>query len=264
MVGVTPNLQEQQPMANFRIDSTPRRIRARLGGRTVADSVEAKLVYIDGRHPEYHLPAVDVDWSSLEIDDSDPVDSQLGTHVAVKSPSRAKVGRRYVAGAAAGLVRLDFDAVEAWFEEDEQIFFHPRDPYRRVDVLESSRHVEITVAGVTVASTDRPRLVAETALPARWYIPRADVDWSLLQSSDTTSHCQYKGTADWWHVDTGTGDRLVDVAWGYERPIVEAAKLAGLVAFFAEHEAVETIIDGVVQAKPSFEPGMLNPSLQIP
>jgi uncharacterized protein (DUF427 family) len=114
-------------------------------------------------------------------------------------------------GIAKDLVHLEFDAMEAWFEEHEQIWVHPRDPYRRVDVLESSRHIDISIDGVTVASTDRPRLVAETGLPARWYIPRADVDWTVLQASMTDSYCQYKGAADWWNVAIDGHETIV---WG--------------------------------------------------
>ena len=132
-----------------------------------------------------------------------------------------------------------------------------------VDVIESGRHIEITVNDEVIASSDRPRLVTETGLPARWYIPRIDVEWAMLKSSTTTSGCQYKGLAQWWHVTTADADQLGDVVWGYERPVAEASKLAGLVAFYAEHAAVETWLDGVQQAKPVVAAGALNPSLNL-
>lgn len=250
-------------MTVIRIDPTPRRIRARLGAVSVADSTKAKLVYVEGRHPEYFVPVDDVDWNLLQTTTTNVTTAELGTSHPVTSPDNASIGRSYIDGLAEGLVHLDFDAMDAWFEEEEQIWVHPRDPYRRVDVLESSRHIDVTVNGVSVASTDRPRLVAETGLPARWYIPRSDVDWSLLQVSDTHSYCQYKGLADWWNVAVDGQDTLVDIVWAYERPAPEATKLAGLVAFYAEHEAVDTTVDGQPLITPGFETAMFNPSLHL-
>jgi uncharacterized protein (DUF427 family) len=168
-----------------------------------------------------------------------------------------------VTGQAAGLASFDFDAMDAWFEEDEQIWFHARDPFRRVDVIESSRRIEITVGGKVVASSSRPRLVTETGLSERWYVPRIDVDWSQITSSETSSGCQYKGIANWWHVSQEGSDQLVDVVWGYERPIPEAGKLAGLVSFYAEHAAVETYIDGILQTKPVIDGTAISPSLNL-
>lgn len=255
----------RETAAQIRIGTTAKRIRAQLAGMTVGDSVRARLAYVTGHHPEYLLPVDDIDWTALEggIGDDVPArDDMLGSWTPLRAAG-ATIGRRYHDGAASGLVCFDFAAMGAWFEEDEQIFFHPRDPYRRVDVTESSRRVEITVDGHLVAATDRPRLVTETALPARWYVPRTDVDWALLSESGTTSACQYKGVADWFHVDLPGGERLADVAWGYERPVPEAPKLAGLVAFYAEHSAVETTVDGIAQTSPSFDPSWINPSLGI-
>ena len=153
--------------------------------------------------------------------------------------------------------------MNAWFEEDEQIWFHARDPFRRVDVTESSRLVEITVDGLVVARSQSPRLVTETGLPKRWYIPRIDVDWIQMRSSGTTSSCQYKGVANWWHLCQDDSGQLADVVWGYERPVPEASKLAGLVSFYAEHAAVETSVDGVIQPKPVIKGTAISPSLNL-
>lgn len=251
-------------MHQTRIDHTPRRIRVRLDNTIVADSITARLIYATGRHPEYAIGATDVDWNRVEVGDADHRDELLGEYRTIRSAGSGEpVGRIYTSGPADQLVQFDFAAMDAWFEEDEQIWVHARDPFRRVDVLESSRHVEVTVDGLVVAATDRPRLVAETGLPARWYIPRADVDFSMLAPSDTESTCQYKGIAAWFHVDAPGHDRLADVAWGYEQPVVDASKLTGLVAFYAEHASVETYVAGIAQPKPEFEVGWLNPSLGL-
>lgn len=248
-------------MNAYRIDDTPRRIRARLGTATVLDSTAAKLVYLEGRHPEYHAPLSDLDPTVFRVDASRSSTDPLGTRRPLVDDDGKEVGHAYVEGPASGLVRVDHDAVDAWLEEDEQMTGRPRDPFRRVDVLESSRHVEIRVDGELVAATHRPRLVTETGLAPRWYIPRADVDWSRMERSETTSRCQYKGEAEWWSIRPAGGESLVDVAWGYERPLPEAPKLAGLVAFYAEHDSVRTTVDGVVQEVPAFRPVMLNPAL---
>jgi uncharacterized protein (DUF427 family) len=248
----------------LRIDRTAKRIRVVLAGEIVADSVRANLAYATGRHPEYLLPEEDIEWGTVDVEDATPDSDLIGLHNPLRSRNHeGTIGRRYVDGSAAGLVSFEFDKMDAWFEEDEQIWFHPRDPYRRVEVIESSRSIEVTVDGRLLADSERPRLVTETGLPERWYIPRVDVDWTQLAPSTTSSGCQYKGEANWWHVDADGGDRLADVVWGYERPIPEASKLAGLVAFYAEHAAVETYIDGVRQPKPRLDTGALNPSLGL-
>jgi uncharacterized protein (DUF427 family) len=252
------------PVSEIRVDPTAKRIRVFLGGALLADSTTARLAYATGRHPEYLIPAADVAWTGLEMDGVDCGQDMFGPYRSIREKEGAQeVGRRYSGGPAADYASFVFECMDSWFEEDEQVWFHPRDPFRRVEVTESSRHVEIAVNGQTVARSDRPRLVTETGLPARWYLPRSDVDWSKLTPSTTTSGCQYKGLADWWHVRTDDSDQLADVVWGYERPVPEASKLAGLVAFYAEHAAVETSVDGTTQPNPVLSAGALNPSLGL-
>lgn len=247
-----------------RIDDSPKRIRVFFAGEPLADSMSARLGYVTGEHPEYLLPVTDVVWNHAVVDDTDGGDSPLGQYRAIRPEAGGReIGRCYTGGHASGLASFDFGLMDGWYEEDEQIWFHARDPFRRVEVVESSRLVEVSVNGRLVASSSRPRLVTETGLPERWYIPRIDVDWAQLAPSGTTSGCQYKGLADWWHVRQAGTDRLADVAWSYERPVPEAGKLAGLVAFYAEHAAVETSINGVVQPRPVIDRTAINPSLNL-
>jgi uncharacterized protein (DUF427 family) len=251
----------------IRLDETPRRIRARLGGNTVLDSHDAKLLYAEGRHPTYVVPVDDLHQPSLQVLPTTATDTEtehpLGPTRSILTTDGTAVGVVFDHQLLAGLAEVSFEAMDQWLEEDEEIYFKPRDPYRRVDVLESSRHVEIRVGGQVVARTDRPRMVAETGLPARWYLPRVDVNWEYLVGSSHRSYCQYKGEAEWWHVQLPGGERIDDLVWGYERPAPEAPKLAGLVAFYGEHKSVETIVDGAAQPRPSFEPSWLNPGLTI-
>jgi uncharacterized protein (DUF427 family) len=137
--------------------------------------------------------------------------------------------------------------MDAWFEEDEEIFVHPRSPETRVQILPSSRHVVVAVAGLVVAETRRPTFLHETRLIRRTYVPKLDVRLDLLTPTDTTSRCPYKGTARYWSVRPEIAD-AVDVAWSYPTPLPESAPVAGLVAFYDER--VDLTIDGVPQERP--------------
>jgi uncharacterized protein (DUF427 family) len=144
-------------------------------------------------------------------------------------------------------VRFDWWAMDAWFEEDEEVFVHPRSPYTRVDILRSSRSVRIEVAGVVVAETIRPTFLFETGLPRRTYIPKLDVRMDLLDPTTTATMCPYKGTARYWSVRAG-GAVHTDLAWSYDAPFRESAPIAGLVAFYDEH--VDVFVEGGRQARP--------------
>ena len=141
-----------------------------------------------------------------------------------------------------GYAVLDFGAFEEWYEEDERLVGHPRDPFHRVDVRKSSRHVRIELDGRLLAESSRPTLVFETNLPTRFYLPRGDVEAELRPSARRT-RCPYKGEASYWSLDAGD-----DLAWSYERPLPDATELAGLVAFFDER--VDVIVDGERRARP--------------
>jgi uncharacterized protein (DUF427 family) len=146
-----------------------------------------------------------------------------------------------------GYTRIQWDGVDAWFEEDEEVFKHPRDPYHRVDVRDSSRHVRVIVDGVVVAESTRPRLLFETGLPTRYYLPKLDVRMDLLSPTTTASVCPYKGEAEYWSITTN-GTTHSDLVWGYRDPIPEAFKIAGLVCFY--NEKVDIEIDGQLAGRP--------------
>jgi uncharacterized protein (DUF427 family) len=137
--------------------------------------------------------------------------------------------------------------MDHWYEEDDEVFVHARDPFNRVDVLSFSRHVRIDVDGVCVAESRRPWLLFETGLPTRYYLPQADVRMDLLRPSDKVTACPYKGRASYYSVDVG--HRIVpDLAWTYTFPIPEQPKIAGLIAFF--DEKVDVWVDGERQGRP--------------
>jgi len=150
----------------------------------------------------------------------------------------------------AGYLAFHWNLMDAWLEEDEEVFVHARNPYGRVDVLESSRHVQVVIGGETVADTRRARFLFETGLPTRYYIPKLDIRMDRLRPSETRTACPYKGrTTAYWTATAGTNTGK-DVAWSYGAPVPECAKIANLVAFFNERVDA-TYVDGVKQDRPT-------------
>lgn len=137
--------------------------------------------------------------------------------------------------------------MDAWFEEDEEVFTHPRDPYTRADILPSSRHVRIEVDGVTVAESSKPTLLFETGLPARYYLPKTQVRMDLLTPTDRSTHCPYKGSAKYWSIQNGDAAHE-NVAWSYRTPLPESQRVAGLICLY--NERVDIYVDGVLQQRP--------------
>jgi uncharacterized protein (DUF427 family) len=237
-----------------RLEHGHKRVRTYLGGELVADSSTPVLVWEVPYYPAYYLPAGDV------------VDGHLiPTGTVSHSPSRGdalhftvKAGGKEAVDAAwtypespieelRTLIRFDWHAMDAWFEEDEEVFTHPRDPYTRIDPLASSRHVQVDVNGVRVADSRRPTILFETGLPPRYYLPKTDVRMDLLVPTDSATSCPYKGTARYWSVQVG--DELVpDLAWSYPTPLPESIKVAGLVSFY--NERVDLRVDDVLQERP--------------
>lgn len=230
---------------------TPKRIRIRFGDTWLADSLRAKLLREKGHLPVYYFPREDIRTDLLE-----PSDRR--THCPRKGDATywtIKVGDRIAENAgwsydtpleqAQSLkdhVAFYWDKVDAWFEEDEEVRVHPHDPYHRIDVLRSSRHVKVMLAGEIVAESHRPTLLFETGLPARYYLPRVDVRLDLLVPSHTSSECPYKGEAEHYSVRTGNEQRD-DLLWSYPFPRAEALGIAGLFCFY--HEKIDGFfVDG--------------------
>src|SRR3954449_7606312 len=249
----TPTAEPTTPRGRIRLENGAKRVRAFLGGEVVADSARPVLVWEVPYYPAYCVPLADVR-AELNSDGG-----------SVHSPSRGdartytvRAGDAEAPGAALryedspieelrDLVRLDWHAMDAWFEEDEEVFTHPRDPYTRVDILASSRRVRVEVDNETVAESSNPRLLFETGLPVRYYLPKTHVRLDLLIPAETVTHCPYKGRAEWWSVRTPNAVRE-DLAWSYRTPLPESQKIAGLVAFY--DEKVDIYVDGVRQERP--------------
>ncbi len=146
-----------------------------------------------------------------------------------------------------GYVSFVWKAMDAWFEEDEEVYVHARDPYTRIDSLVSSRNIRVEVDGVVVAESDRAKFLYETGLPTRYYLPKTDVHFENLTATDSETACPYKGTARYWSDDVN-GQSHSDVVWGYDAPLKESMEVAGMVAFY--NEKLDIYVDGVLEDRP--------------
>lgn len=235
------------------VEPVPRRVRALVDGRTVVDTTRALYLWEWPYYPQFALPAADVD-PAVVVEEGEVTTSfgrGVGLGLRTAGGVRPGVGLRYVEAdppAIVGHVRLEWSALEAWFEEDEQVVVHPRNPYVRVDALRSTRSVRVECDGVLLAASPAPVLVFETGLPTRYYLDPTAVDRTRLRPSGTVTDCPYKGrTSAYWSVDTGDAVHA-DLAWTYAHPAPGLAAIAGLVAFYDER--VDVTVDGVPQARP--------------
>ncbi|MEV4596889.1 DUF427 domain-containing protein [Amycolatopsis sp. NPDC049253] len=230
------------------VEPVPRRIRAVLGGETVLDTTRALYVWEWPYYPQYYIPVADVTPGVL-VDENHRQRLKRGTarRQTLKAGDEVKTAaaRLYGADAGAGLadhVRFEWTALDAWFEEDEQVFVHPRNPYTRVDALRSTRHVRVALEGRTLAESSSPVLLFETGLPTRYYLNRTEVDFSHLVPTSTVTECPYKGTTTgYWSVRTG--DVLhQDLAWSYDFPTRSLSAISNLICFY--NEKVDLFVDG--------------------
>jgi len=226
----------------IRVQQSAKRVRAYLAGELVADTKTPFLVWEWPYYPTYYFPMGDVraDLAPAGRAEHSPSRGEGQVyHVKVAGAGADGAALRYLDSpieALRDLVRLDWNSMTEWFEEDEPVYVHPRDPYTRVDV-----------DGVTVADSRQPRILFETGLPPRYYLPLTDLRMDLLRPTDTQTHCPYKGTASYWSVDTGQAVHT-DVVWLYRTPLPESQKVAGLACFY--NEKVDIVLDGERQERP--------------
>jgi uncharacterized protein (DUF427 family) len=230
-----------------------KRVRAYLAGELVADSTRPVLVWEWPYYPVYYLPVADMRAELIPAGATEHSPSRGEAqlyHVKVATATAEAAARRYPGSPLEqlrDLIRIDWDAMSEWFEEDEPVYTHARDPHTRVDILASSRHVRVEVDGVTVADSRQPRILFETGLPPRYYLPLTDVRMDLLRPSATQSHCPYKGTAGYWSVDTGR-QLHEDIVWIYRTPLPESQKIAGLACLY--NEKVDLYLEDAAQERP--------------
>jgi uncharacterized protein (DUF427 family) len=255
----TPAATPQMKIGPLVLESSPRWIRAKIADVTVADSKRVLLLWQEGKVlPVYFFPRDDVrtdllrpseyplpedyhelaSYWALDLD-GQVIENAAWTYPTVAPPADEWVGK-YVA--------LRWNAMDAWYEEEERVLGHPRDPYHRVDTRESSRHVRVVLDGQTLADSRRPRLVFETGHPTRYYLPPEDVWMDLLTPSETRTLCAYKGEGSYWSANVGDKVRE-DVAWSYPDPLPDNPQIRGLVCFF--NERAEIYVDGEELERPT-------------
>jgi len=230
------------------VEPVPRRVRAILAGETVVDTTRARYVWEKPTYPQYYIPVEDVRPELLVAEQKAEQSSRGTAHVhglqvgGTHRPSGARLLRESPIPGIANTVRFEWAALDAWYEEDEQVFVHPRSPYTRVDALRSTRRVRIERDGTVLAESSAPVMVFETGLPTRYYINRTEVDFSHLIPSDTVTECPYKGaTGGYWSARVG-GRIHRDVAWCYEFTTRQLLPIAGLIAFY--NERTDVFLDG--------------------
>jgi uncharacterized protein (DUF427 family) len=223
-------------------EASPKRVRVMAGGKTIGDTLSAGLLFETGYRPVYYLPRSDVRMDLL-------TPSQHRTHCPYKGDAsywHLDLGHHRVENAVWSYedplpemaqikhyMAFYQDKVDHWFEEDEEVFGHPRDPHHRIDVRPSSRRVRVIFAGETVAETIHGLFLFETGLPTRYYIPPADVRMDLLEKTRTQTICPYKGTASYWSIRVG--DKYAkDAVWGYLEPLADCPRIAGHLCFYPE------------------------------
>jgi uncharacterized protein (DUF427 family) len=227
------------------VEPVPRRVRALLGTETVLDTTAARYVWEWPFYPQFYVPLADVAPGVL-VDEGVDKRRKIGPvrqyGLVVDGEKRSAAAWAPTSGELEGTVHLEWAALDAWLEEDEQVFVHPRNPYTRVDALRSSRAVRVELDGVLLAESSSPVLVFETGLPTRYYLPRPALRLGALEPSETVTECPYKGrTSAYWSVRIG--DTLHrDLAWSYDFPTRQLLPIAGLVAFY--NEKVDITLDG--------------------
>jgi uncharacterized protein (DUF427 family) len=246
----TVNYDIDGPAHKLLMQPFPRRVRAEFAGRTVIDTRRGALLHETAILPQLYVPEEDIDATAF-------VPTEHSTHCPFKGDASYRslvVGDRTVENALwtyekpietaswlVGHVALYWSAADAWYDEDEPVAFHLPDPYHRVDIRRSSRHVQVFAGDELVAESRSPLVLSETALPNRYYLSPADARVAL-EPTTTRTGCPYKGEASYWTVKLPDGSELTDAAWGYPKPLPESSAFTGRVAFL--HDGLRTVVDG--------------------
>lgn len=232
------------------LEEWPRRMRAVFNGRAILDSRRGKLLHQAGSFPVHWFPADDIDRDLLvPAGSSEPGsdgDTRQRFDVRVGSQTAREAATAIIAAGSDGPpltdhLSIEFSAMDRWFEEDEPLYAHARDPYHRVDVRASSQKVVARIDDTVLAETARPKLLFETSNPVRHYLPFADVNIGYLQRSDTVSECPYKGDGQHWNVVID-GRQVDNAAWSLPHPLPEGLAAAEHVCFYPDKVTVE--VDG--------------------
>jgi uncharacterized protein (DUF427 family) len=244
---------------------SPRRVRVMFNSRTIADSRRMFLLRQHGFLPIYYFPRDDVDEACLAACDWTTQSPYKGTaryFDVVAGERRAEAAAwtypttRAGSPDTRGTVGFDFHSMDAWFEEDEQIFVHARDPYLREETWTTTRHIQAFVDGLLVAESRQAVMLRETTKFERYYFPPGDVRLDLLRPSETYSMCPYKGRATYY--DLHADDTIQrDICWTYRYPLPDIRRVAGHICFWMEKPAISFTVDGVTDPARARRPGSI-------
>jgi uncharacterized protein (DUF427 family) len=232
----------------IRAEISPKWIRVKFGSEFIADSKRVVTVTETGKLPIYYFPLADIRNEQLIKSDKRTVNPNKGEAIYW----HIKVGDNVIENAAwsfpnppekssviSGFVSFVWNKADAWYEEEEEVFVHARDPYSRIDSIPSFRHVQIIIDGEIVADSKRSVILYETGLTPRYYLPKGDIKLDLLIPTQTQTQCPYKGFASYWSVSIN-GKEYKDVVWSYIGPLPEVNEIKGLLSFY--NEAVDTLL----------------------
>lgn len=244
------DLQDVAPKHILYLEDVPKRIRGVIAGKTIVDTRRGKMLHETGQFIQWYVPLDDVRTDLLEPSDRQTTDPAKGeaSFFTLRVGDRAEVDAAWTfsqpspeMSLLSDLVAFAFDRLDSWFEEDEEIIGHPRDPYHRFDCRRTSEHVVVRVGGETVAETRRAVKLFETSIPPRYYIPFDDVKPESLTPSTTRGFCPYKGKEAYYTVHAGK-TTIPDGAWIVYEPFGEAIAVVGHISFWGE--GTEVYADG--------------------
>ncbi len=243
------------PDYTVRLEPSPRRVRVMFGGETIVDTTRAVLMYETRHYAVYYFPLSEIRAELMTRTDEKTFCPFKGeaSYWSISAGGRTAENAIWCyetpfdeVPELAGYAAFYWDRMDHWYEEDEEIFVHARDPYKRIDALPSSREVRVVLGGETVAESTRAHFLYETGMPTRYYLPAEDVRMDLLKPSETRSGCPYKGQAVYWSANVGGGTRE-DIVWSYPDPTPEGARIKDLMCFYNENVDAILVADEAVE-----------------
>jgi uncharacterized protein (DUF427 family) len=237
---------------SIRTEVGQKRVRVMLGGEIIADTTRPLLVWEHSFFPNYFFPEADVRMDLLAATGETADSPGLGVTDRYLVKAGGSEGVAYAPADPAlaeveGHIAFVWRTMDHWFEESEEVYTHARDPNTRIDILPSERRVRVVIDGVTVADSSNGSFLFETGLPIRYYLPKVDVRMDLMTPTTRSTACPYKGNARYWSA-TVNGQVHENILWGYDTPLPESQKIAGLVSFY--NEKVDVYVDEVLQERP--------------
>jgi uncharacterized protein (DUF427 family) len=229
------------------VEPLRRRLSVELGGRIIARTDEAVVLFEPARYPVAYFPIADIGQRVLQPSDHDSTHPDLGKTEwfnvvggdgeTTRRGAWGHVDPPAQAAALRDTVAFAWRMMDAFYEEDDRILGHAADPYHRIDIRRTSRHLVVRQGEPVVADTHAPLVLYESGFAPRWYVSRNDVDAETLHAVEGQTFCPYKGLASYYDI----GDAR-KAAWSYRAPFEDVARIADLLSFYPEK--VTITIDG--------------------